>query len=411
MFRSLSRAVFGCILAMILFNGYQTEARAFYANVEITVTTADNQQESKVNIIFVQDGAYKNTGFIGDKDGFTTMIQADENSDLRVVAFPKRVDGDCFWSADERFYFGLPGAFEETPVEANYIDMQIPSGGSFNIENQAKKSNKSRLFITKTYSGYGAANVTEIVLGDHQMNLNEINAITGDYLRNDSAVTDVDQTVEEYSNHPVSQDIEVGKMTERLIKGTATNTEDERIWNLENQLRIAREEREAIQNDYEQLRDALGTDGQINALNTHVNEVEARDQLLLNENAALSLAIQSKDNTIKALQDELDRIRADLEAAMANAYVPPEEESESDPQVFAVIREDPVIEETVVIEETPIIIPKPQKFYGLSKQTIVWLIVVCLLTCTIIGCIVYLRFTKHGQNTWYEIKRNTLWRL
>ena len=59
----MTRVVLFLLLFISMFHYLRLDSYAAYANVEITVKTVDDANESKVDVIFCQNGVYKNTTF------------------------------------------------------------------------------------------------------------------------------------------------------------------------------------------------------------------------------------------------------------------------------------------------------------------------------------------------------------
>ena len=206
----------------------------------------------------------------------------------------------------------------------------------------------------------------------------------------DAAVKDIDQTA--LQNSQLEPSGEISKRAQQLIDGVDTSVPSTRMEILEDQIRILREEKGQLQQDYDSLRGSDTPEARQNSLNQRVSEVLERNQLLLNDNAALSLAIMSKNRTIEDLRDEIARLSAELEEALKNQKT---EEEEPDPVVEyvpeVVVEEEPV--EEVIIPEPTNQMLQPEQFDGVFGNKIIRNIAIGTIVLAIIGGFIFLIVT------------------
>lgn len=376
-------------MMLLLWNtkAYATESSDIIVPVNVMINTVVelDSKNSRIDYLFKEKGSWKETGFVGDQDGQMVMIQADPGTNLYIVAYPKDKNK---WSINEE-WFNSSDLVEQVETKINFVTVKVPStGGSFDIVNKTDAYSENDIYLKYAYDGFISSN---IVLGDKQLTVEEIKAYTG-HMGNesDAAVKDIDQTA--LQNSQLEPSGEISKRAQQLIDGVDTSVPSTRMEILEDQIRILREEKGQLQQDYDSLRGSDTPEARQNSLNQRVSEVQERNQLLLNDNAALSLAIMSKNRTIEDLRDEIARLSAELEEALKNQKT---EEEEPDPVVEyvpeVVVEEEPV--EEVIIPEPTNQMLQPEQFDGVFGNKIIRNIAIGTIVLAIIGGFIFLIVT------------------
>lgn len=380
-------SIFAMLFSFTSFDVIATESSDIIVPVNVMINTVVelDSKNSRINYLFKAKGSWKETGFVGDQDGEMVMIQADPGTNLYIVAYPKDINK---WSINEE-YFNSSDISDLIETKINFVTVKVPStGGSLDIVNNTDAYSENNIYLKYAYDGFISSN---ILMGDKQLTLEEIKAYTGHTgNESDAAVKDIDQTALE--NSQLEPSGEISERAQQLIDGVDTSVPSTRMEILEDQIRILREEKEQLQQDYDSLRGADTPESRQNSLNQCVTEVQERNQLLLNDNAALSLAIMSKNRTIDDLRDEIARLSKELEDALKNQKI---EEEEPDPVVEyvpeVVIEEEPV-EEVVYVEPANQMV-KPEQFDGIFGNKIIRNIAIGTVIIAIIGCFIFLTVT------------------
>lgn len=383
--RYLNILMFILMLLAIDVKAYATEGIDLIVPVNVMINTVVelDSKNSRVDYLFKEKGEWKETGFVGDQDGEMVMIQADPGTNLYIVAYPKDKNK---WSYDEDA-FSSTDFISDEETKINFVTVKIPStGGSFDIVNQTESYSENDIYFKHSYDGFLAAN---LVMGDRQLTKEEIKSYTGhEGNESDAAVKDVDQTA--LKNSQLEPSGEISKRAQQLIDGVDQSVPSTRMEILEDQIRILREEKEQLLLDYNSLRGADTPQARQDALNQRVSEVQERNQLLLNDNAALSLAIMSKNRTIEDLRDEIDRLSKELEEALQNQKeVQPEPVVEYVPEVV----EEPVVEEVILPPEPANQMLQPEQFDGVFGNKVVRNVAIVTITIAIIGGFIFLIVT------------------
>lgn len=383
--RYLNILMFIFMLFAIDVKAYATEGIDLIVPVNVMINTVVelDSKNSRVDYLFKEKGEWKETGFVGDQDGEMVMIQADPGTNLYIVAYPKDKNK---WSYDEDA-FSSTDFISDEETKINFVTVKIPStGGSFDIVNQTESYSENDIYFKHSYDGFLSAN---LVMGDRQLTKEEIRSYTGhESNESDAAVKDVDQTA--LKNSQLEPSGEISKRAQQLIDGVDQSVPSTRMEILEDQIRILREEKEQLLLDYNSLRGADAPQARQDALNQRVSEVQERNQLLLNDNAALSLAIMSKNRTIEDLRDEIDRLSKELEEALQNQKeVQPEPVVEYVPEVV----EEPVVEEVIPPPEPANQMLQPEQFDGVFGNKVVRNVAIVTITIAIIGGFIFLIVT------------------
>lgn len=383
--RYLNILMFIFMLFAIDVKAYATEGIDLIVPVNVMINTVVelDSKNSRVDYLFKEKGEWKETGFVGDQDGEMVMIQADPGTNLYIVAYPKDKNK---WSYDEDA-FSSTDFISDEETKINFVTVKIPStGGSFDIVNQTESYSENDIYFKHSYDGFLSAN---LVMGDRQLTKEEIRSYTGNESNeSDAAVKDVDQTA--LKNSQLEPSGEISKRAQQLIDGVDQSVPSTRMEILEDQIRILREEKEQLLMDYNSLRGADAPQARQDALNQRVSEVQERNQLLLNDNAALSLAIMSKNRTIEDLRDEIDRLSKELEEALKNQKeVQPEPVVEYVPEVV----EEPVVEEVILPPEPANQMLQPEQFDGVFGNKVVRNVAIVTITIVIIGGFIFLIVT------------------
>ena len=383
--RYLNILMFILMLLAIDVKAYATEGIDLIVPVNVMINTVVelDSKNSRVDYLFKEKGEWKETGFVGDQDGEMVMIQADPGTNLYIVAYPKDKNK---WSYDEDA-FSSTDFISDEETKINFVTVKIPStGGSFDIVNQTESYSENDIYFKHSYDGFLSAN---LVMGDRQLTKEEIKSYTGhESNESDAAVKDVDQTA--LKNSQLEPSGEISKRAQQLIDGVDQSVPSTRMEILEDQIRILREEKEQLLLDYNSLRGADASQTRQDALNQRVSEVQERNQLLLNDNAALSLAIMSKNRTIEDLRDEIDRLSKELEEALKN-----QKEDEPEPVVEyvpEVVVEEPVVEEVLPPVQTNQML-QPEQFDGVFGSKVVRNIAIGTILIIFVGGIIFLIVT------------------